>query len=65
MALDTDPSRSIVLGQLEENEVQYRNAEHTREINRHQENIGLFWMGRHEKQDAAGRCDALKPGCTF
>jgi hypothetical protein len=49
MALDKGPSRSIVLGQLEAAEVQYRNAERIREINLYQENNGLFWMGRHEK----------------
>jgi hypothetical protein len=49
MALDTYLSGSIVLGQLEATGIQYRNAEHTPEINLYQENLGLFWMGRHEQ----------------
>ena len=61
MALDTDPSHSLVLGQLGATEVQYQNAEHRREISLYKENIGFFWMGRHKKYVAAGRYDALKP----
>ena len=37
-----------------DNEGQYQNAKHTREINMYQENIGVFWMERHENKMQLG-----------
>jgi hypothetical protein len=37
-----------------DNEGQYQNAQHTREINMYQENIRVFWMERHENKTQLG-----------